>query len=234
MPFEKIETVSTVEQVIEHLLTVIRLEDFDIGDQFPPERRLAEMLGVSRSTLREAVIALSTIGVLEIARGKGTFVRATDFGETLASKVAELMGTEESPLLALELRVLIEPGIAALAAERRTESDLEEMESSLRLSEARIARNETYFEEDLDFHLAIIRAADNPLVTHALIGPLTIWFGYLKEEIADAALTGPGRLPKYHGLHLDIHQAIKEEDPKQAFAAMERHSREIKEDFLRY
>jgi GntR family transcriptional regulator, transcriptional repressor for pyruvate dehydrogenase complex len=235
LSFDKIQTTSTVDQIIEHILTVIRSGDLAVGDQLPSERQLADMLGVSRSTLREAITTLSTIGVLEILRGKGTFVRATDISETLASKVVNLMSTEESPLQALEVRILLEPGIAALAAERCSNEHLREMEKSLKRIEERVAQNELYFDADMDFHMAIARAAGNPLIERALAPSQAIWFtdSDWNKRSASITMSNPKLLQKYHDIHMLLYQAIKNGDAKRAYDEMDRHCQEIREDFLR-
>lgn len=233
MAFQQIRPVSTVDQIIDQLLDVIRSDDLQVGDKLPSERELAKILGVSRSTLREAVITLTTIGVLEIQRGVGMFVKATDVSTTLAQKMTEVLGSRENPYEALELRVLLEPGLAALAAERASEEDYEKMEASLRISEVRSRNNESYFEADYDFHLAIVQSINNTLAEHALATALNFWFSDWGET-AHGPMDDPGRLVEYHQIHEQIYQAIKDGNPDLARQHMIKHMDLIKEDFIRF
>ncbi len=234
MSFKRIQTTSTVDEIIEQIISVIRSDGLAIGDQLPSERQLSEILGVSRSTLREAITTLSTLGVLEILPGKGTFVRATDFNANLASKMVKLMSSKESPLLAIELRTILEPGIAALVAQKRDEACLGEMERLLKITEKKAARNEDYFEEDKAFHMILGHATGNTLIEHTLSTSLSIWFGdYWGNEAAHVAISVPGNLQKYHDIHVRIYEAIKEGNAIKAHEEMEVHFEELKEDLLR-
>ncbi|MCB0170050.1 MAG: FadR family transcriptional regulator [Anaerolineae bacterium] len=234
MPFQEIHTASTVDQIIDQIITVIRSDGLAIGEKLPSERQLAEVLGVSRSTLREAITTLSALGVLEIKPGKGTFVRATNISGSLASKVIKLMAAESSPLLALEMRTIIEPGIAAMVAEKRDEACLEELEKLLQITQEKAAKNEPYFEDDRAFHMTLARATGNFLIEHSLATSLSIWFGdYWESEAPNVAMSAPGNLQKYHDIHLRIYEAIKAGNAGRAYDEMVAHFVAIKEDFLR-
>ena len=112
------------EQVEEQLLRYIRKEPVAVGEKLPNEFKLGEMFGVGRSTVREAVKSLVVKGVLEIRRGSGTYVVGT------AAGMDDPLGVRNAPdklALALELvevRLLLEPGIAEMAAIRATKEDV--------------------------------------------------------------------------------------------------------------
>lgn len=233
MTFKQIQPVSAVDQIIEQVLNVIRSENIQAGDKLPSERELAKTLGVSRPTLREAVVTLATIGVLEIRRGIGTFVAATDFSGTLGIKLAEIMGAKVNPFDALELRVLLEPGVAALAAERGDKELIKKLERNLEVTREKSARDEVYFEEDHDFHLSIVHAINNSLVEHALGTALEVWFSDWGDT-AHTTMSVPGTPQKYHLIHERIVDAIKASDPERAYREMEEHFRVVRQDFLRY
>jgi GntR family transcriptional repressor for pyruvate dehydrogenase complex len=236
MPFKEIETTSIAHKVIRQIIGAIQNGDYSVGDRLPPERKLAEMLGISRPTVREAMSALAILGVLEIQQGSGTYVRATAIDENLATKAAELLSTPESPLYALEFRMLMEPGIAALAAERAEESDLKNMQTALDGIARRVAQNKPFRASGKNFHLAIVRSIKNPVVEHTCIIALAIWFGEVPEwvDVVDAVLQVPGRLEKYYQNSIRIFQAIRERDAERASEETRKHLVQLQEDFLRY
>jgi GntR family transcriptional repressor for pyruvate dehydrogenase complex len=120
--------VSVTSKAIESIREMIRSGDLSPGDQLPPEQELAERLGVSRGSLREAVRALTQINVLDVRRGDGTYVTSLAPGELLsgmvfAMELLQSQGLEE----VLEVRRLLLPPAAALAAQRVTEEQLAQM-----------------------------------------------------------------------------------------------------------
>ena len=119
---------SVTSKAIDSIRAMIRSGDLSPGDQLPPEHELAERLGVSRGSLREAVRALSQINVLDVRRGDGTYVTSLAPSELLsgmvfAMELLQSQGLEE----VLEVRRLLLPPAAALAAQRVTEDQLAEM-----------------------------------------------------------------------------------------------------------
>lgn len=236
MSFSKIQSVSTAQQVLDQIVEAIQSGEYTVGDRLPSERQLAEMLGISRPTLREAITALATLGILEIRTGVGTFVRSTAIDENHAFKAAELLSTEESPLHALEARILIEPGIAALAAERAEASDLKHMRAALREIEERVSENIAFRTAGMNFHMAIVRSIRNPVAEHACTMTLAIWFSNLPGwgEIVQSIVRKPGRLAKYYENYCHVYEAIAEGDAEKATKVMRAHLLEVQEHFLRY
>lgn len=236
MSFTKIQSVSTAHQVIQQIIQAIQTGSYAVGDRLPSERQLAEMLGISRPTLREAITTLATLGVLEIQTGVGTFVRSATIDENLAFRAAELLSTEESPLHSLETRILLEPGVAALAAERAEESDLRHMREALEEIKERVAQNIAFRSSGMNFHMAIVRSIRNPVAEHACTIALAIWFSNLPGwgEIVQSIVTQPGRLATYYANYVGIYEAIAEGDAEQAAEVMRDHLLEVQEHFLRY
>lgn len=236
MTFTKIQSITTAQQVIDQIGQAIRTGQFQVGDRLPSERQLAEMLGISRPTLREALTTLATLGVLEIQTGVGTFVRSSTIDENLAFKAAELLSTDESPLHALEARLLLEPGIAALAAERAEGSDLAHMRQALKEIEERVKRNEAFRSAGMNFHMAIVRSIRNPVAEHACTISLAIWFSNLSGwgEVVQATVKQPGRLARYYANYVRVYEAIEAGNGELAARVMRDHLQEVQEDFLRY
>lgn len=142
---------------------VLELPD-GIGTKLPNEFELAKKFGVGRSTVREAVKLLISKGILEVRRGAGTYVIST-----VPSDMDPLgLGTiKDKAALAMDLvdvRILLEPSIAEMAALKATERDVEQLKSLCDAVEDKIARGEAYIEEDVAFHAGIAKCSRNTVV----------------------------------------------------------------------
>lgn len=152
------------EKVADQILRMITIEKkFNIGDKLPNENELSSELGVSRTTLREAVKFLIAHNVLEIKRGKGTFVADNkelneDFG------LSELDNLVMDAMDFFETRTMIEPTMANYAAKRATEADIEKLTEIDRIINQHIDDVELRTEYDQEFHLAIAKATKNEFV----------------------------------------------------------------------
>jgi GntR family transcriptional repressor for pyruvate dehydrogenase complex len=189
--------------------------EFAPGSKLPKERELAERLGLSRNSLREAVRALTLIGVLEPRQGDGTYVTSLEPELLLAGT------TFVSDLLAgpniLELhrvRRILEPAATALAATRLTEEDFEALEECL----ARMGAAETmqtFIDTDVDFHRIIVNASGNATLA-SLIQNLA--GGTIRARLW-RAIAEEGATETAKRLHHDIFRALKARDPELAAAA---------------
>jgi len=131
------------------------------GDRLPPERELAEMVGVSRSSLRQALKVLEMMGVISQRVGSGTRLNpaaATILAEPLQFLIL-LDGITFDELM--EARLIVEPELAARAAERATTADLAALESAITRMEESSADGDRFIESDLAFHQAIYAASGN-------------------------------------------------------------------------
>jgi len=160
--YKVVRTSRLYEQIVQQIEASVLNGTLKPGDQLPAERELAQRLGVSRTAVREAVKALREKGLVEAYSGRGTFV--TD-GTTQAARqsfdlMVKLGQQEGSPHLS-ELRLILEPGIAALAAERVKREDLQALREAVAVMERAQKDPEAYIEADLDFHLALAEAAAN-------------------------------------------------------------------------
>jgi len=153
--------------IVEQIEGLLERGDLRPGDQLPPERQLAEQFQVSRASVREALRALELLGIVETRAGGGTFVRQT-LPDDLARPLTSLMARGHTLADVIEFRGLIEPAIAAAAAERITPSQLAELREIFAEQEAKIAAGEPYAEEDTRFHELIGTAARNELLTTML------------------------------------------------------------------
>jgi DNA-binding FadR family transcriptional regulator len=151
---------SAAAQIADQIVEAIKDERLRAGDRLPPERDQAERFGVSRPTIREALAALELAGMVQSHQGRGTVVVAS------ASRAAT-WGLAVLPPQVFEARLAIEPQLAALAAEKRFPEDIAHLRDVLADLEDEYARTGAY-ESDLPVHLAIARAARNPILHHAL------------------------------------------------------------------
>lgn len=160
---------SLAETVAEHILTVITEEHtFSAGDKLPNELALSKKLRVSRTTLREAIRILSARGVLEVRRGKGTFVLRGDPGLKTEYNLQELASLRPDLKDLYEMRLIFEPQSAYYAAKRATGKELERILSLGAQVEKLILQKEDRTEVERDFHRAIAKATHNEFMSRLM------------------------------------------------------------------
>jgi GntR family transcriptional repressor for pyruvate dehydrogenase complex len=224
--YKVVRTSRLYEQIVQQIEASVLNGTLKPGDQLPAERELAQRLGVSRTAVREAVKALREKGLVEAYSGRGTFV--TD-GTTQAARqsfdlMVKLGQQEGSPHLS-ELRLILEPGIAALAAERVKREDLQALREAVAVMERAQKDPEAYIEADLDFHLALAEAAANPLIL-SLIDSIV---GLLREQrIKIFNVEGGPQRGQFH--HKRILEAMERGDAEQARSAMRAHLEQVRQD----
>lgn len=150
-------------QLLDRIKALIAEGALTPGAKLPPERRLAESFGVSRSSLRHAIKALEVMGVLRQRVGDGTYL-TEDSGHILREPLQLLFLIDEISFEdLLETRLIVEPELAARAAERATTEDIRAMKETLAEMQRKDASHEELIQADLAFHHAIFEAARNPL-----------------------------------------------------------------------
>jgi GntR family transcriptional repressor for pyruvate dehydrogenase complex len=158
---EPLGKISLTDQAIEAIKRWILTHHLQEGDQLPSERRLCEILGISRSILREALSALVSQHIVVKVPGKGAFVG--DFDRCGLGVHIWLTLTDQAELGTLcDLRDILEIGALELVAQRATGEELDELELQVRDMEQRLSRGERINELDTEFHLALFRAAHVP------------------------------------------------------------------------
>jgi GntR family transcriptional repressor for pyruvate dehydrogenase complex len=224
--YRAVKTSRLYEQIVQQVEESILKGQLKPGDQLPAERDLAQRFGVSRTAVREAVKALREKGLVEAYTGRGTFVtNGTSQAMRQSLDLIIKISQQEGSMHLAELRRILEPEIAALAAPRIEEQLLATMRDAVAAMDRSVHDREAYIEADLDFHLALAEAADNPLIL-ALIDSIV---GLLREQrscIFDVD-GGPGR-GQFH--HKRILAAIEQRDPDAARDAMRAHLEQVRED----
>lgn len=196
------------------------------GDQLPPERSLAEQFQVSRASVREALRALELLGVVETRAGGGTFVRHATPEDVTRPLTAMITRGHTLPEV-IEVRGLIEPALAAMAAERIRDDEIAELREIVQRQEARIAAGEPYAEEDARFHELIGQAARNELLVTMLA---VIWdvLRSSREQWLQTNRRARGSLDA----HRRIIAALERRDPVAARAEAAEHIKAVGEGIL--
>ncbi len=224
--YKTIQPSRLYEQIVTQIEESIVSGTLKPGDQLPPERELAERFGVSRTAVREAIKALHEKGLVEAYAGRGTFI--TNAGSQAFRQSLGWMariGQPDGSAHLVEVREILEPEIAARAAVRAEEKHLAAMREAVAAMDAAMSDAEAFIEADLDFHLAIAEAAENPIIL-ILIDSIV---GLLREHRM-RTFNVPGG-PEHGQLHhRRILDAIERHDPDAAREAMRTHLEQVRED----
>ena len=203
-------------QVEEELLKYIVENPVAVGEKIPNEYELARLFGVGRSTVREAVKGLVTAGVLEVRRGSGTYVISTRRQEEDPLGLSRAKDQYKQTLDLLEVRLMLEPEIAAKAAALATAEDKRMIRELCDAVEALCLKGENHLEKDVAFHEYIAKTSGNHVVETLipLIAKAVVAFG----ELTDRAL-----IRETIETHRAISDAITNNDPNGARYAMIMH-----------
>jgi GntR family transcriptional repressor for pyruvate dehydrogenase complex len=185
------------EEVVDRLREFIDVHELRPGDRLTPERELAEQLGVSRTSVRQALTALKVLGIVDVRPGDGVYLVRTE--DLIPSLALEVLESEADHPMIWEVREAVETQAARLAAGRRTAEDLGRMEAALEAMAESVAAGGEGVVGDRHFHEAILSASHNPVLQN------------LFEQLADAidktsqgSLSLKGQPP----ISLDAHRAI--------------------------
>ncbi|MGN0405974.1 MAG: FadR/GntR family transcriptional regulator [Bariatricus sp.] len=204
------------EQIEDELMKYILEEPVEIGQKIPNEFELAEMFGVGRSTIREAVKGLVSKGILEVRRGSGTFVVSTSSTEEDPLGISKLHDKYKLALELCDVRLMMEPEIAARAAENADEEDLIQLKRLCDETEEMYKSGKNHIPRDIEFHTCIAKCSKNrvvemliPVINSAVMTFANLTHHMLKQETIDT--------------HRAVTNAIMERDPVGARCAMVMH-----------
>jgi GntR family transcriptional repressor for pyruvate dehydrogenase complex len=220
------------DQVFEQLRELIFRGELKPGEQIMPERELAEALGVSRTSVRDAIRKLVVMGFLDQKQGQGTFVCGTEAIQK--SPLAVAMENQDASLTdLLEVRMGLETNAAALAALRADEKDIHFLEKSLQELEDQVRQGELGNEADVSFHMAITYATKNPVQIYLMKTFFDFLFIGIKENLR-YLYEDPKNIDQIFEQHVTIIQAIKDRDPEGASAAMRSHINFVMDFFKKF
>ncbi len=226
--YKVIQASRLYEQIVQQIEESILNGELSEGSQLPAERDLAKQFGVSRTAIREAIKALQEKGLVDAFPGRGTFV--TDGTSSSMRRSLDRIirsGEPDGWAYLVEVREILEPEIAALAALRSDDQDLAAMREAVEVMDSAGRDSDAFIEADLDFHLALAEAAANPIVL-SLIDSIV---GLLREQrLLTFRVEGGPERGQHH--HKRILEAIQQRDPQGARAAMQAHLSQVREDSL--
>jgi DNA-binding FadR family transcriptional regulator len=228
MPFQAVATQRLYEQVAGQVTDLVARGEFKPGDRLPPERDLAKLLGVSRPTVREAMIALEIAGLVDVRVGAGAFVTDKAKNGTHGSANGRLFeGAGSSPLELIAARRTIEPEVAALAAKLATPAEIAAIAETIAMISAAQDTPEHRAADHL-FHVRVGLASHNAVLTAIVDECWADMYSPMFERMG--AITGliasrcsPHQRDKTNIEHGDVYRAIAVHDPDAARAAMDRH-----------
>jgi GntR family transcriptional regulator, transcriptional repressor for pyruvate dehydrogenase complex len=220
--FEAVRRTKVYEHVAQQLQRMIVDGLFQPGEKLPPERELAEMLQVSRGSLRDAIRTLELMGLVEPRQGEGTVVVDPTAKSLINPLATVLLRQRELVSDLLEFRRMIEPTLAARASVNASEEEIAAMQEILRRQKEKMDRGELAIDEDSEFHYAIAQAARNSVVLKVLDA-----FMDLLRESRERSLQADGRLQKSFTGHRQILTAIRRRDRAAAEQAMRRHIEDV-------
>ncbi len=196
------------DQVIGQLRAQITSGEWPVGSRIPTETALVEQLGVARNTVREAVRALAHNGLLDIRQGSGTYVLATS---ELAGVMHRRFADADQEQVA-ELRSMLETSAAGLASARRTDRDLELLETALARREAAWASGdpEAFVQADAAFHQSVVAAAHNDVIAAVYADLGEVLRAHLRHDV------GPELIAEKYLGHDGILDAIRGGDAARA------------------
>lgn len=182
---------SLSEQAASRIMDMILVERrFQTGDKLPNEMELAQELGISRVTLREAVRILCTRGLVEIKRGKGTYVTNLQIAPDGDLSMLEALGASHRDML--EIRMMVEPAMAYYAAKRATPEQVETIDALRIKIEEMAAAGENFLKVEQDFHNAIALASQNqfiktlmPIINHSIYNDITLFEDSITYSLQD-------------------------------------------------
>lgn len=220
--FKEVRVEKVSDKIVTQLIDLITEGQLLPGEKLPSERRLTELFGVGRSSLREALNTLETLGFIEIKKRRGNYVKSMDSAMPL-NPLKKIMRTDQKRIVELyEVRRSIEQSSAREAAERRTEEDLRVISSAISKFKQPSGKTVFSWENEIGFHLAIARASHNFLRLHTLKSIFDFAREFL-EPVLHGYICNDERINTVLRQHDGIYEMIKTQDPEGARKMMREH-----------
>jgi GntR family transcriptional repressor for pyruvate dehydrogenase complex len=221
--FEPIRPKKISEEIVEQIKKLIAKGELKPGARIPSERDLATMLGVSRPSVREAIMVLEAMGFLDSRQGGGTFVRALTEG-SITDPLAKLVEQKDPGLLRslVEVRMGLESWSAFLAAQRAEPGEIAELRRLYEVMAEQATRGGWDPEVDTDFHYAITAASHNSLQMHVLDSIHTLFHATIQVALMEF-YRQQGHIEKLLTQHREILEAIAAHDAELARQKMMLH-----------
>lgn len=220
----RIQVENPVDLIISQIRELIISGSVSPGDKLPPERKLAETLGVSRGQVRDAINKLQTYGIVKVIPQSGTVVTGIGI-VAIEGLITDILRLEKADFKSLvDTRILLEKEAARLAAIHRTKDDIVQLSIALNNYEQKLSKGEVAVEEDLLFHIKIAEASRNSVLkTLMMIITPDIVKSFIKLKVCNETNNR-----KTIAEHQQILEMISDQNPEGAQEAMEHHLEEIK------
>ncbi len=218
-------------KIVEQIQDLIKEGKLKPGDKLPPEQILAEKFGTSRPSVREALSALEILGITESRGGKGNFIR-DNLASPLYEQIFKELEEEESPFEILEARKVVETEVVGLSAKKATKEEIDAIKESLNKMKENITDIPKIMKIDREFHINIARAAHNNLLFSMMIYLADLLNEKLWIKMKEKSWSIPGCPQKYLEEHIEIFNAIKNKDSKDARKRMYDHLAGVEKDLL--
>jgi len=223
------------EEITEQLKRQILDGKLKVGDKLPSTKEMSERFGVGRSTTREALSALKAMGLIEIRQGGGcTVIRSEPEPEIKLPELESLRLNRETLLELIEVRQSLEVSIASLAAEKRTEEDAATLQRIVKEMELAVGNDLEGERTDIEFHLALVKATRNSMLSKVLdsiMTPMELAIREVRRVELYSNRTVAERLLEEHSA---ICEAVVARDAAAAAEGMKRHLRNIENILLKY
>jgi GntR family transcriptional repressor for pyruvate dehydrogenase complex len=220
--FHPVQRVRAAQAVVEQIRDLLAQGRVKVGDRLPAERNLADLLGVGRSTIREGLRIMESLGMIAVRPGDGTYLTDPAVPQAVGLPGGGLLNAWRTRQDLFELRMVLEPGLAALAARRASPEDLIKMHAILAAQRGALERGESGMEEDVAFHCLIAEVTGNAPLIEIMRG-LT----HLLRETRNPALRENGRPHRSLQQNQAILAAIEGRNPDLAMRRMFAHIRSI-------
>jgi GntR family transcriptional regulator, transcriptional repressor for pyruvate dehydrogenase complex len=222
--FRVVHKTRASEEIIGQVRDLITSGRLKVGDRLPAERELAKTLEVGRSTVREAIRAMESLGVLQARPGEGTFLVALPGDPPPDPVSANAFKSWDNQRKLFEVRMVIEPDLAALAARRASFDQISKMREILLQQEEIVKQGSTGIESDSTFHFLLAEAAGNDILLRIMDSLMD-----LLRETREASLQTGGRPSRSLKQHRAILRAIESRDPRTAEQKMREHITEMEQ-----
>jgi GntR family transcriptional repressor for pyruvate dehydrogenase complex len=230
MEQQLLRTVRLYERIAEAIRGQVVAGKLKEGDRLPNERELGEAFGVSRPVVREAIRALTKDGLVWVRQGSGTFI-ANGTNAALGDSLGLVLSVGAAPKNLndlVEIREILEPSIACLAARRAESADLAAMQAAIDRMDASSADVDAFIAADHEFHLAIATATHNPLAP-TLLYPIVDKLNEQRKTIFFVVHSAQSA-QRYHRR---IYKAVAEHDEVAAGEAMRLHLAQVNKDIAK-
>ena len=220
--FQVVRKIRVSEEIIGQVRDLITSGRLKVGDRLPAERELAKTLDVGRSTVREAIRALESLGILQARPGEGTFLVANPADKRPDPFAANLFNSWDNQHKLFEVRMVIEPDLAALAARRATPDHIQRMREILNDQEQLVRQGGNGIKADTTFHFLLAEASGNDILLRIMDGLMD-----RLQETREASLNTGGRPLRSLKQHRAILRAVEARDPETAELRMREHITEM-------